>query len=33
MADLAAFAEKNFDAKRWINDACDARPPEEAIER
>lgn len=31
--DLAAFQEETFDPKKWINNACDMKPPDEAVER
>ncbi|KAH9615861.1 hypothetical protein KSS87_021811 [Heliosperma pusillum] len=33
MVDLAAFSEENFDAKKWINNAVEARHPEDPLEK
>lgn len=33
MVDLSSFSDEKFDAKKWINGACKARHPEEAVEK
>ena len=33
MVDVTAFAEDSFNAKRWINDACVAKPADDNIEK
>ncbi len=33
MIDLSSFAEPDFDAKAWINDACAQKPADEAVDR
>ncbi|PSS34369.1 Conserved oligomeric Golgi complex subunit 7 like [Actinidia chinensis var. chinensis] len=33
MVDLSAFSDEKFDAKKWINAACEARHPEAAAEK
>ena len=33
MVDLSEFSDEKFDAKKWINAACEARHPEEAAEK
>ncbi|KAK9143070.1 hypothetical protein Syun_012470 [Stephania yunnanensis] len=32
MTDLAAFADPNFNAKKWMNAACQSRHPQDSIE-
>ena len=31
--DVEAFGKKGFDPKRWINEACELKPPEEDMEK
>lgn len=33
MIDLSAFSEEKFDAKKWINTACQNRHPQETLEK
>lgn len=33
MVDVTAFAEDSFNSKRWINDACVAKPADDNIEK
>lgn len=33
MVDLGAFSDEKFDAKKWINAACQARHPQEPPEK
>ena len=33
MADLEMFSAEHFEPKKWINQACLARPSQEALER
>ena len=33
MVDVTAFAEKDFDARRWINEACELKPSDDNLEK
>ncbi|KAH0897030.1 hypothetical protein HID58_046598 [Brassica napus] len=33
MLDLGPFSEEKFDAKRWVNSSCQARHPQDSLER
>lgn len=33
MIDLSAFSDEKFDAKKWINTACQNRHPQETVEK
>lgn len=33
MVDLTSFSDEKFDAKKWINAACQARHPQEPVEK
>lgn len=33
MVDLGSFSDEKFDAKKWINNACQSRHPEEPLEK
>lgn len=32
MVDLSSFSDENFDAKKWINNACQSRHPQDPLE-
>lgn len=33
MVDLGAFSDENFDARKWINNACQSRHPQDPLEK